>query len=530
MTTPTRVRAPLALAAIGALALAFGGGITAAYAAPGDIDPDATRSLTIHKQEAGTQTATGAPDGSVSTGGTPIAGVTFTAYQITNVDLLQSAGWAQLDGLTVPASACDTPSLTLADGVTAATFATGVETAATDANGMTTVPNPALAAYLICETTTPADVKYAAAPFVVTIPTTMDDANWIYQVNVYPKNVLTHGVAKYVEQTPVALAAGDQLTYSVEEWIPSLGEGEHFQHFIIEDQLSTGLTPATDWASVTLNPSVGDAIIFTRNTDYVLTETADPDTLWVGLTEAGMAQLEANPHATLAVEFTMQVTVPSDGTISNSANLYFTLGSSVPVDPPTSNPGSTPEPSETAVTYVGDYRFTKTDVENNAALSGATFEVYAATVDTQWPVSDSCAAAVKTGDPLSFTLGADIVTELTADANGIVHVPSLFIDTASSADGSVLPTHNSRCYVLVETAAPVGYTLPADADFPVLVKAGVTSDPLDPAITNTRTALPDIPLTGALGQTLLIAGGIALLLVAGGFAVVGYRRKRAPQA
>ena len=47
-------------------------------------------------------------------------------------------------------------------------------------------------AYLVCETKAPGDIVQKAKPFVVTIPHPNTaqgaDGQWIYDVNVYPKN------------------------------------------------------------------------------------------------------------------------------------------------------------------------------------------------------------------------------------------------------------------------------------------------------------------------------------------------------
>lgn len=520
----------LALGLIGAMLLSLGGGLVAANAAVGNPDPNTPRTLTINKQQSGTQTATGAPDGSIVTGGTPIAGVTFTAYKITNVDLTTTTGWAKLEGLTVPLDACATPALTLANAE-AATFGTGIVSAATGANGQTTIPNPEFAAYLVCETAAPADVIQRAAPFVVTVPYPMDGGDWVYDVNVYPKNVLVESMTKQANAA-TALTVGDKLSYTLETTIPSIDSGYYFQHFVIQEPLDTALAPtSTDWATVALKNASGQTVALTEVTDYVLTQTGTtPKTLWVGFTTAGLAKLKATPGGTLSVTFNTVITMPASGQISNTAYLYVATGLTEATTPPTDTPGGTPETSQQVITYYGDYKFEKTDVNNSLALSGATFQVYAATAETQWPsVEGSCAAAVKTGDPITFTVGGVPVTEFTSDANGIVQIPSLYIDSMSSTDGT-LPTHDSRCYVLVETAAPAGYVLPATADFPVKVVKGTTTTPLDPSITNTRNSWPGLPLTGAAGQALLIGGGIALILVAAGVIFAKRRSKKSAQS
>ncbi|MDY5601980.1 MAG: LPXTG cell wall anchor domain-containing protein, partial [Schaalia hyovaginalis] len=80
-----------------------------------------------------------------------------------------------------------------------------------------------------------------------------------------------------------------------------------------------------------------------------------------------------------------------------------------------------------------------------------------------------------------------------------------------------------RCYVLKETAAPAGYVLPAgDAALtPLKVTPNATaSSTVDVTIDNTKQNVPQLPLTGANGQLLLLIGGSALILLAFGGAFV----------
>jgi len=81
-----------------------------------------------------------------------------------------------------------------------------------------------------------------------------------------------------------------------------------------------------------------------------------------------------------------------------------------------------------------------------------------------------------------------------------------------------------RCYVLKETAAPAGYVLPSNPFTPVAVLIGnTTSDNID--IENTQQGVPPLPITGAAGQVLLIAGGTAALAAAVGLVLMRRRRQ-----
>ncbi len=64
----------------------------------------------------------------------------------------------------------------------------------TDANGETTFSGLELGFYVVIETTTPAKVTTPVEPFLVSIPMTVKSGdNWLYDVNVYPKNKTTYG-------------------------------------------------------------------------------------------------------------------------------------------------------------------------------------------------------------------------------------------------------------------------------------------------------------------------------------------------
>ncbi len=175
-------------------------------------------SITIHKyewNETNRGPATGEPEdaGSLPSNGkgekpTPLAGATFTVYQVKNEEDLKK----YYDGKDVdwPTSWKDyaekdatTGGYKLKSGVTATTF--GPKT--TDASGVVQFGKVQeevlpLGLYLVLETKTPDSVKTACEPFFVSVPMTKvsDDANggltdWLYDVHVFPKNSTAYGQA-----------------------------------------------------------------------------------------------------------------------------------------------------------------------------------------------------------------------------------------------------------------------------------------------------------------------------------------------
>ena len=196
-----------------------------------------------------------------------------------------------------------------------------------------------------------------------------------------------------------------------------------------------------------------------------------------------------------------------------------------PDTPPLTPPSEPGTPTNKVATSWGDVKVNKTDADNSKSLKGATFQVY----NAKDPYAASCDNAVKEGSAISV----DGATEFTSDDDGVVSIAGLFVDKKKGApnEDPVTPDHAQRCYVLVETAAPAGYVLPANADTPVTVKAGLTATgTYDLTVTNSKQNVPQLPLTGANGRLLLMALGAILVLVAGGAALVARSRKeREPQ-
>lgn len=199
----------LSLCAMPAMAEEGGGTTTTPTANP--VWTQDTGSITIHKYEwngdAG-KTGTGEPGDSLPTNEkgetpTPLAGATFTVYQVKNEEDLKK----YYDGKDVawPTSWEDyaepdttTGGYKLRSDVTA----TVVDSKTTDASGVVKFEKLSLGLYLVLETKTPDSVKAACVPFFVSVPMTKvsTDTNgaltdWLYDVHVFPKNSTAYGKA-----------------------------------------------------------------------------------------------------------------------------------------------------------------------------------------------------------------------------------------------------------------------------------------------------------------------------------------------
>lgn len=453
-----------------ALGISAGAGV-AASAQPdfGNIDDDATGSITVHKHEVpdSDEPGEGGADGTGAVDGDPIEGVEFTLYHLDDVDLTDPDGWDGLedmaDSLTCPPS-----------------DATPVGTLTTPTSGQVTFGDLDVGAYIICETDTPEEVIAAADPFLVTIPMPFDDG-WLYDVHAYPKNAVT-GITKDVE-APSGFGLGAQVLWPVTVPVPTLEDAQSLTDFAVSDTFDDRLTDL-GVATVTLGGADVDPALYSVDVTDQTVEVAflSPD---------GLAFLEGNQGEDLVISFDTSVGDIGDGTIENEAILF--------VNDPDRDGGIT---SNDVNTKWGDARILKTDSAEPAnGLEGAIFEVY----EAEDPYAASCEDAVPTGEAIEVSND----TQFTSNATGVVHVDGLWVSDSNTGGNA-----DQRCYVLVEVQAPAGFVTPSgtDAQFPLTVHAGQTSEAtFDVEVSNVQERVPGLPITGSSGQlTMLIVGGLLL--------------------
>jgi fimbrial isopeptide formation D2 family protein/LPXTG-motif cell wall-anchored protein len=509
-TTAWRRRA---VAATGVVALGFAGllGASAAQADPvdpqpsfGDIIADATGSITVHKHQNQTGTPVqGDPAGPGAVLPNPIADVTFEAYLIDGANLLTNEGWTAINNATV--SQCDVTGGGLSKG------AVVPGSHVTDADGITTFENLSVGAYLLCETDAPANVATRAQPIIVTIPFpdnqvgAPDNSNgWLYDVHVYPKNTLKAEVTKSIE-SQTGFGLGSTVVFPITATIPRIPEGNVFTEFAIIDNMD-GRLGSVKVDSVKIDDVDVDPA-------YYSAPAGNPLRMWFN--QDGLAWLKGQGGKSVVVTVSGVVNSVGNGDIENTANYRITDApgdTPPPVDPPEEcTPEDPCDETPTVVTHWGDLKIKKVDSANvSATLQGAKFEVYAA----DNPYATDCTTTQQTGSAISVN-GS---TQFESDANGIVNIAGLFVSD------SVNPTINAanRCYWIQEVQAPAGFVLPSDVWTPIAVEKGQTATH-DVQITNAKTTVPELPLTGAQGQLFMVIGGIALITV--GAALTVHRRR-----
>lgn len=501
-----RLGAALGATAIGAVALI--GATPAAFAAPsdpadfGNIDFDREGSLTVHKFLHQTGDVVGNPGEAPAddTFTDPVAGVTFTVYPLLKdgnpVDLSVADSWTGLNDLT-PGAGCTAPA--------GYGLGTGITIGPTNASGVASIPLN-IGAYQVCETDAPADIVDRALPFILTVPLPHENG-WVYDVHTYPKNGKGEIVKTIEEQQETGL--GSIVKFPVTAPIPTMGDT--WTGFAITDTLDTRLTiEGTGVASVTLDGVALDSSYYTVSTDG--------QKVIVKFSDAGVAWLNADPKNSQAgkkieVVFQGKVVTLGNGTIPNTADLW--------VNNPNLDPNTKPSvPSNEVKTHWGDLAVQKRAAGTTGTeglLNGAVFEVF----NAEAPYAATCADAVKTGSAITVN-GA---TQFTSAGTGVISIPGLFV---SDSENPVINAAQ-RCYVLVEVAAPAGYVLPADPATPVAVKIGQTTISDNVEIVNTQQEVPELPLTGAAGQIMLISIGSAAVLFAVVLIMVNRRRSAVQQ-
>lgn len=171
------------------------------------IDTAKTGSITIHKYE---YNGTGGVDGTgettdernVPSDAKALEDAGFTIYKIADVDDLTnyySTNPSELPSVdTYVEQDTTTKKWSIKSSVTVKNTS---DEKKTDNNGVATFDSLALGFYVVVETTQPDKVTEPIKPFIVSVPmTTKDGDNWLYDVNVYPKNSTAYGSVKLVKK------------------------------------------------------------------------------------------------------------------------------------------------------------------------------------------------------------------------------------------------------------------------------------------------------------------------------------------
>ncbi|WP_257181626.1 SpaH/EbpB family LPXTG-anchored major pilin [Corynebacterium cystitidis] len=265
------------------------------------VDPSRTGNLTVIKGADDPLTVGGDPEnpGKVHITG-PVAGMTFTAKQVKDVDLTTNEGWRKVADTKVQDF--------LPGGINAGKLESEPHRATTGEDGKAHFNGLPLGLYLI-EEEVPKNYNSHLTPinpFLVTLPRT-DTVNrdyWVYDVTVYPKNQ-KHQTTK---KGPVCVDPGDTGDFGASASAPDPGKDGVIDRYQLIDELPEGLTYKKDSSKVYLTQhDNADKIQLEDGKHYTVTEQTGY--LDMSLTDEGLRELSklshGNPNAKVTWHFTL---------------------------------------------------------------------------------------------------------------------------------------------------------------------------------------------------------------------------------
>lgn len=408
--------------------------------------------------------------------GAGVDGITFTIARVRGglplapLDLTTTAGW----DLAKTASDAFNISGTLPAGFDTVPAATpSVETAG---GGLANATLP-YGLYLVTEQPNPA-VETIAQPFLVTLPYP-SEGTWLYDVYVYPKNLLKDDPSKTVTNpvdvsgNPVVVE-GSFVTWLITAPVPRV-DGNVIESFSVRDVLDSRLK--YDSVVVKVNGvSLGAAGADSYSANLVGADpgTGQGGTLTVTLLGDALADLQTGDVVTID----LKTSVHGLGEIPNQA---------------IRNVNDDEVTFGTDRTNWGTIKVLKTNA-GSAKLAGAKFEVYKSDKTTK------------------------VQDEQSTNGDGEILFDGLWV-------GNNLDTTETYC--LKETQAPPGYITPlGDAAWTCVTVSSAGTAIKEVPLTNTQQTGPNLPLTGSTGTALFLAAGAALILAAGGAGLMAARRRR----
>lgn len=487
------------------------------------IDPDMVTSIEVHKFEQPEQLGTAADGLPQDTSGlVAVAGATFTATRVPDIDLATNAGQQDAAKLTLDAAAARV------SGESVAARAT------TDASGHASLSPLAAGLYFVREEVVPAGFV-GATPFLVALPLSnpADSSSWLSAVHVYPKN--SRASISIAVTDADAVAIGDSVHWRSSASIPVIANLDGYR--IIHEILNT-LNLQQRSVQIGLNCAGCPALVEGR--DYALTVSRGE--LTVNFLEPGLRLLVKHPTAQVIVEY--DTIISTTGIHQVQAHLY----------PDRAAIDSDRRVSDVAETRWGAISVTVFERENPANLiSGASFRLYLSREDAlarrnpvivdgvnNWTTDAQGNLVI---DGLRFS---DYVNGLDRDSGDLlyreywvapINTPSgwEWVDTAplGASVNSTVEVKNLRFRVtnddgIIITPPPA---FPDDINPPGTDPGGASADSGAPGRVNSIQAISDavagrgsLAVTGAQVTGLFVLGGVFVAI--GGLFLIAHRRRK----
>lgn len=548
-----------------------------------DTKKDNGTSITIHKyQSPATDTRSdGSNQSNLVKDKKPVKGVEFKVCKVTlkegkdadakKIDLSTAEGWKKIKDIQEldPSSATkNAASFLKGDNAKFVTVDTDCKKQTTGEDGSTKFDKLAESLYYVEESDTkgaqikdaqgawkPVTVTGKVDPFFITTPLPHKTANtweWLYDVNVYPKNDTSDDVARKTPKTPTKLYTDDGdaiIPWDISMPLTPPSDNKAYKKIGFVDSLPEGLT-YDSLAEVKLvkkgkaTGSTASDVSLIENTDYKVDTGTDKKKVTFSLSVSRLKTLSEDfSRSTYVLKVTLKTKVAKDTkNVTNSINGWIDdskIGDNgdpehpcVPTkeDPKKcdKNPHGTSHFATLKITKVND---AADKAKGKKPLKGAEFTVYPVKEGTKFTDVSSKNVTKETIDGKldKGTNDANAIKLKATDDNGVT-TANLFIGTNDVA---------SKIYCVVETKAPAGFKLnetPTCYEVKVETKeqaaAGLNNDNAHEIVNSQATELDKIlanlPMTGARGLVILTVCGI--VGIAGTlFYVVMKRRKEQEQ-
>lgn len=548
-----------------------------------DTKKDNGTSITIHKyQSPATDTRSdGSEQSNLVKDKKPVKGVDFKVCKVTlkedkdadakKIDLSTAEGWKKIKDIQEldPSSATkNAASFLKGDNAKFVTVDADCKKQTTGEDGSTKFDKLAESLYYVEESDTkgaqikdaqgvwkPVTVTGKVDPFFITTPLPHKTANtweWLYDVNVYPKNDTSDDVARKTPKTPTKLYTDDGdaiIPWDISMPLTPPSDNKAYKKIGFVDSLPEGLT-YDSLAEVKLvkkgkaTGSTASDVSLTENTDYKVETGTDKKKVTFSLFDSRLNTLSEDfSRSTYVLKVTLKTKVAKDTkNVTNSINGWIDdskIGDDgdpehpcVPTkeDPKKcdKNPHGTSHFATLKITKVND---AADKAKGKKPLKGAEFTVYPVKEGTKFTDVSGKNVTKETIDGKldKGTNDANAIELKATDDNGVT-TADLFIGTNDVA---------SKIYCVVETKAPAGFKLnetPTCYEVKVETKeqaaAGLNNNNAHEIVNSQATELDKIlsnlPMTGARGLVILTVCGI--VGIAGTlFYVVMKRRKEQEQ-
>lgn len=408
-------------------------------------------------------------------------------------------------------------------------------------------------------------------PVFIHVPQTnrTNTGNLIYDVNVYPKNIVTEAeLDKTVEgEKAYSFKAGNTFTWEATTKLPAglhnvnntgdviilkpnynahgeeiaavevpIGGDYYASMFKVYDKIDGRL----EHIGTTVNfiPETGEATTLIEGTDYTLNVTppvneGDETLVVVSLTEVGMEKVEGG---SLQVVYEVRANEDFNGTIGNTYGIKYLLPGQEPVgnDPEDPDDPTPPKESENNPKYyTGGFDIEKTK-EDGSILAGAEFHIATSEANAN-------AKTFLASDGNSYVMAADgsgtdmpdgvIFIKATSNENGLAEFNGLEL-AYLDAEGNPLDDSDVdqrleiiKDYWVVETKAPEGFELLKSPE-----KVTVDLDTADDTLIELEVvnkAKTDLPFTGGNGMTLMIVIALGAIVIGTTVMVMEKKRRQA---